>query len=115
VFEGILEEHGGRAYCLTSGFRVDRVVSGKRASAVSGLEETMTKVIPAIFEGGALRPLQSLNLGEKEHVFVLLLPEEPAKIVETQRAALAELIGIGKSMETEVSVRHDEFLYPRPQ
>jgi predicted DNA-binding antitoxin AbrB/MazE fold protein len=94
---------------------VDRVASGERASALSGLEEAMTKVIPAIYEGGALRPLQSLNLGEKEHVFVLLLPEEPAKIAETQRAALAELIGIGKSMETEVSVRHDEFLYPRPQ
>jgi predicted DNA-binding antitoxin AbrB/MazE fold protein len=75
----------------------------------------MTKVIPAIYESGALRPLQSLNLGEKEHVFVLLLPEEPRKIAETQRAALAELIGTGESMETEVSVRHDEFLYPRPQ
>ncbi len=75
----------------------------------------MTKVIPAIYEGGALRPLQSLNLGEKERVFVLLLPEEPTKIAETQRAALAELIGTGESTETEVSVRHDEFLYPRPE
>lgn len=65
MFEGILEEHAGRAYCLTSGFRVDRVASGERASAGSGLGETMTQVMPALYEGGALRPLQSLNLRER--------------------------------------------------
>lgn len=75
----------------------------------------MTTLIPAIYEGGMLRPLEPVDLGEKERVYVLLLPDEPAKVAATQRAALAELIGIGESQESEVSIRHDEFLYPLPQ
>jgi predicted DNA-binding antitoxin AbrB/MazE fold protein len=75
----------------------------------------MTTLIPAIYEGGILRPLEPLNLGEKERVYMLLLPDEPAKVAAAQRAALASLIGIGESQETEVSARHDEFLYPRLQ
>jgi len=75
----------------------------------------MTTVIPAIYEGGRLRPLEPVDLGERERVYVLLLPGEPAKVAAMQRAALADFLGAGESQETEVSTRHDEFLYPRPQ
>ena len=74
----------------------------------------MTAVIPAIYEGGTLRPLEPVDLEEKDRVYLLLLPGEPEKIVAMQHAALADLIGMGESKETEVSSRHDEFLYPRP-
>jgi hypothetical protein len=56
-----------------------------------------------------------VDLGERERVYVLLLPGEPAKVAAMQRAALADFLGAGESQETEVSIRHDEFLYPRPQ
>jgi predicted DNA-binding antitoxin AbrB/MazE fold protein len=75
----------------------------------------MTTVVPAIYEGGILRPLEAVNLGEHERVYVLLLPDEPAKMAIAQRAALAGLIGTSESQATDVSIRHDEFLYPRPQ
>jgi predicted DNA-binding antitoxin AbrB/MazE fold protein len=75
----------------------------------------MTILVPAIYEGGVLHPLGPVDLPEKERVYMLLLPDEPATIAARQRAALAGLVGIGESQETEVSLRHDEFLYPRPQ
>lgn len=73
----------------------------------------MTKVVAAIYEGGALRPLEPVNLVEKERVYVLLLPDEPEKIAVAQHSALEDLIGIGESQETDMSTRHDDFLYTR--
>lgn len=52
----------------------------------------MTAVIPAINEGGTLRPLGPVDLEEKDRVYLLLLPGEPEKIVAMQHAALADLI-----------------------
>ncbi len=75
----------------------------------------MTTLIPAIYEGGVLRPLGPLDLGENERVYMLLFPDEPAKMAAVQRAALAGLIGAGESQQTDVSTRHDEFLYSRLQ
>jgi len=75
----------------------------------------MTTLIPAVYEGGVLRPLEPLNLGERERVYMLLLPDDPLKVAEAQRAALAGLIGIAESQGTDVSIRHDELLYPRPK
>ncbi|MFA5028331.1 MAG: antitoxin family protein [Candidatus Methylomirabilota bacterium] len=72
----------------------------------------MTSIVKAVFEGGVLRPLQPLDLGEHEQVCVLLLPDEPAKIVMAQRAALEGLVGSGESTMADASLRHDEFLYP---
>ena len=82
---------------------------------VPQLEETVTALIPAIYEGGVLRPLGPLDLGEHERVYLLLLPDEPAKMAAAQRAALADIIGAGESQQTDVSIRHDEYLYSRPQ
>lgn len=105
----------GRVGCLTSASRVGTLESRRRASALPELGEMMTALIPAIYEGGILRPLEPVDLAERERVYMLLLPDEPAKVAAGQRAALADLIGIGESRETEISARHDEFLYPRPQ
>jgi predicted DNA-binding antitoxin AbrB/MazE fold protein len=74
----------------------------------------VTNVVPAVFEGGVFRPLEQVSLGENERVYMLLLPDEPAKVAAAQRAILESLIGIGESQETDVAARHDEFLYPRP-
>ncbi len=73
----------------------------------------MTTIVPAVFEGGVFRPLEPVNLGENERVYMLVLPDEPGKVAAAQRASLEALIGIGESGESEISVRHDEFLYPR--
>lgn len=75
----------------------------------------MTTVIPAIYEGGVLRPLAPVDLGDKERVYMVLLPDEPGKVAAAQRAILESLIGIGESQEAEVSSRHDDFLYPPPR
>jgi len=75
----------------------------------------MTTVIPAIYEEGVLRPLAPVDLRDKERVYMVLLPDEPAKVAAAQRAVLESLIGIGESQETEVSSRHDDFLYPPPR
>lgn len=75
----------------------------------------MTMVIPAIYEEGVLRPLAPVDLRDKERVYMVLLPDEPAKVAAAQRAVLESLIGIGESQETEVSSRHDDFLYPPPR
>ena len=74
----------------------------------------MTSAVKAVYEGGVLKPLEPLDLGEHEQVYVLLLPDEPAKVAAAQRAALDDLLGSGESSATDVSVRHDESLYPRP-
>jgi len=73
----------------------------------------MTTTVKAVYEGGVLRPLEPLDLGEHEQVYVLLLPEEPAKVAAAQRAALTGLVGSGEGDVADVSLRHDEFLYPR--
>ncbi len=74
----------------------------------------MTKVVQAVYECGILRPLESVDLREKEHIYVLLLPDEPARIAEGQRRGLEALIGNGESTETDISIRHDQCLYGPP-
>lgn len=103
------------ATSLTSGSRMGRVTANQRPSVIPRLEQTVTALIPAIYEGGVLRPLGPLDLGEHERVYLLLLPDEPAKVAAAQRDALADLIGAGESQQIDVSMRHDEFLYSRPQ
>jgi predicted DNA-binding antitoxin AbrB/MazE fold protein len=73
----------------------------------------MTSTMKAVYEGGVLRPLEPLDLGEHEQVYVLLLPDEPAKIAAAQRAALEGLVGSGESGSSNILLRHDESLYPR--
>ena len=75
----------------------------------------MTPMVKAVYEGGILRPLVPLDLSEHESVYVLLLPEEPAKVAAAQRVALEGLIGAGESEATDSSSRHDAYLYSRRQ
>ena len=75
----------------------------------------MTPMVKAVYEGGILRPLVPLDLSEHESVYVLLLPEEPAKVAAAQRVALEGLIGAGESETTDISSRHDAYLYSRRQ
>lgn len=73
----------------------------------------MTSAVKAVYEGGVLRPLEPMDLGEHEQVYLLLLPDEPAKVAAAQRVALEALVGCGESSTTDVSVLHDESIYPR--
>lgn len=75
----------------------------------------MTSIVKAVYEGGILRPLVPLDLSEHESVYVLLLPEEPAKVAAAQRVGLEGLIGAGESEVTDISSRHDAYLYSRRQ
>lgn len=102
---------------LTTFWRLGRVVGIgiTQIDGGCGLREValMTALIPAIYEGGVFRPLAPVDLRERERVYVLLLPDESAKVADAQRAALGELIGMGESGESGISSRHDEFLYQR--
>ena len=59
----------------------------------------MTSAVKAVYEGGVLRPLEPMDLGEHEQVYLLLLPDEPAKVAAAQRAALEALVGCGERQE----------------
>ena len=75
--------------------------------------QIMTSAVKAVYEGGVLRPLEPMDLGEHEQVYLLLLPDEPAKVAAAQRVALEALVGCGESSATDISVLHDESIYPR--
>ena len=51
------------------------------------MERTMTSTVRAVYEGGVLKPLEPLDLGEHEQVYVLLLPDDPTKVAAAQHAA----------------------------
>jgi predicted DNA-binding antitoxin AbrB/MazE fold protein len=54
----------------------------------------MSEIITAVYENGILRPLQPLNLHERQTVRIQLLSEEPADLVEAEN----ELIRIIQSL-----------------
>jgi predicted DNA-binding antitoxin AbrB/MazE fold protein len=75
----------------------------------------MTPMVKAVYEGGILRPLEPLDLSEHESVDVLLLTDERAKVAAAQRVALEGLIGAAGSEATDISSRHNAYLYTRRQ
>jgi len=71
----------------------------------------MTKTIVAVYEGGIFKPLQRIDLPEHKHVHLVVMPEEDARLLESQRKELSSIIGIGKSGISDVSRRHDQYIY----
>jgi len=71
----------------------------------------MTKTIIAVYEGGIFKPLQKIDLPEHKHVHLVVIPEEDARLLELQKKELASIIGIGKSSISDVSRRHDQYIY----
>jgi len=71
----------------------------------------MTKIIVAVYEKGIFEPLQKIDLPEHKHVHLIVIPEEDAKLLELQKEELSSIIGIGKSGISDVSRRHDHYIY----
>jgi len=73
-------------------------------------------IVKAIYEKGVLRPLQPVDLREHQKVNLILFTEdeaEMASLVDKQRAALREIIGLGASGLRDVAEHHDRYLYGR--
>jgi predicted DNA-binding antitoxin AbrB/MazE fold protein len=71
----------------------------------------MTKTIIAVYEGGLFKPLQKIDLPEHKHVHLLVIPEEDVRLLESQKKELSSIIGIGESGTSDVSRRHDQYIY----
>nr|QNO51927.1 hypothetical protein DDBCGENH_00001 [Methanosarcinales archaeon ANME-1 ERB6]QNO51933.1 hypothetical protein CGPAMFBJ_00004 [Methanosarcinales archaeon ANME-1 ERB6] len=71
----------------------------------------MTKTIVAVYEEGIFKPLQRIDLPEHKHVHLVVMPEEDARLLESQRKELSSIIGIGKSGISDISRRHDQYIY----
>jgi predicted DNA-binding antitoxin AbrB/MazE fold protein len=70
----------------------------------------MAETIEAIYEKGMFRPLRSPGLQEHQRVCLLVLPEAPATLAASQRQALREIVGMGKSDHHDISTAHDACL-----
>ena len=71
----------------------------------------MAETIPAVYENGVFRPLQSPGLREHQQVYLLVILEDPAALVASQRQALADLADMGGSGRSDISAAHDSYLY----
>ena len=71
----------------------------------------MTKTIVAVYEEGIFKPLQRIDLPEHKHVHLVVIPEEDTRLLESQRKELSSIIGIGKSGISDISRRHDQYIY----
>ena len=71
----------------------------------------MTKTIIAVYEGGLFKPLQKIDLPEHKHVHLVVIPEEDARLLESQKKELSRIIGIGESGISDGSSRHDQYIY----
>jgi predicted DNA-binding antitoxin AbrB/MazE fold protein len=71
----------------------------------------MTKTIVAVYKVGVFKPLQKIDIPEHKHVHLVVIPEGDADLLESQRKELSSIIGIGESGISDVSRRHDHYLY----
>jgi len=71
----------------------------------------MAETIPAVYEDGKFKPLQKVDLPEHKHVHLILIPDEEAELLNSQKKELSKITGIGSSGKTDVARRHDRYLY----
>lgn len=71
----------------------------------------MSEAIPAVYEDGMFKPLQKVDLPEHKHVHLILIPEEEAALLKSQKKELSKIVGIGRSGKTDVAQKHDRYLY----
>ncbi len=71
----------------------------------------MTKTIVAVYEDGMFKPLQKIDLPEHKHVHLVVIPEEEEGLLELQKKELSSITGIGESGISDVSRRHDQYIY----
>ena len=71
----------------------------------------MAETIPAIYEDGMFKPLQKVNIPDHKHVHLMLIPDDEAILINTQKKELSKIIGIGSSGKTDIARKHDNYLY----
>ena len=71
----------------------------------------MTVTIVAVYEDGIFKPLQKIALPEHKRMRLVVLPEEDGELLELQKKELSSIIGIGESDISDVSRRHDQYIY----
>ena len=71
----------------------------------------MTEAIPAVYEDGIFKPLQKVDLLEHKHVHLMVMPEDEAKLLNSQKKALSKIISTGSSGLKDVAGKHDQYLY----
>lgn len=69
------------------------------------------ETIEAIYENGILRPLRPLQLQEHQAVRLVVLAEDMEALAASQKKALLDLAGMGRSGRADVSTEHDTYLY----
>jgi hypothetical protein len=75
----------------------------------------MTIAVKAVYEDGVFKPKEPVELKERTEVEVLIPVEEPAAEDDpTGWEAIDALAGSARSGLTNVSEKHDEYLYGDP-
>ena len=71
----------------------------------------MTEAIPAVCEDGIFKPLQKVDLPEHKDVHLMVMPEDEAEILNSQKKALSKIVGTSSSGLKDVAGKHDQYLY----
>jgi predicted DNA-binding antitoxin AbrB/MazE fold protein len=71
----------------------------------------MSQLVPAIYENGVFKPLQDINLPDRQRVKLEITAEGETPLVEFQKSALSEIAGIGNSGLADVARKHNGYLY----
>ncbi len=71
----------------------------------------MTNAIPAVYENGVFRPLESPGVEENQRVYLLVLSEDLTALAASQRKDLEDIVALGNSGRRDVSTDHDHYLY----
>ena len=77
----------------------------------------MTITVAAVYEDGVLKPETPLNLKDKSKVTVTIETPQAAAVDAddpTGWKAIDRLMGIGKAVASDVSEKHDDYLYGDP-
>ena len=73
----------------------------------------MSKLITAIYENGVFKPLQDINLPDRQRVKLEIISEDETSLIESQKKALLEIAGMGNSGLTDVARKHNKYLYQK--
>ena len=69
----------------------------------------MSELIAAIYEDDIFKPLENIDLRDHQRVKLQIIPD--ASLVESQKRAPLEIVGIGNSGLTDVARNHNKYLY----
>lgn len=73
----------------------------------------MSKLITAIYENGVFKPLQDIDLPDRQRVKLEIISEDETSLIESQKKALLEIAGMGNSGLTDVARKHNKYLYQK--